>query len=74
MSETGTYSFIRQLLCLPLLPAEHIRLTFEMNTATHITPLIESMYHTWINSTEWPLESWSVYGQTIQTNNDLEGN
>ncbi|KAH3790725.1 hypothetical protein DPMN_168932 [Dreissena polymorpha] len=78
MSETGTYSFIRQLLCLPLLPAEHIRPTFDMmsglNTARHITPLVEYMYNTWISSTVWPVESWSVYGHTVRTNNDVEGN
>ncbi|KAH3771450.1 uncharacterized protein LOC127844398 isoform X1 [Dreissena polymorpha] len=65
------------MLCLPLLPAEHIRPTFDMmsglNTAPHINPLLEYMSNTWINSTVWPVESWSVYGQTVRTNNDVEG-
>ncbi|KAH3875909.1 hypothetical protein DPMN_039191 [Dreissena polymorpha] len=65
------------MLCLPLLPAENIRPTFDMmsglNTAPHITPLLEYMSNTWINSTVWPVESWSVYGQTVRTNNDVEG-
>ena len=29
--------------------------------------------NTWVNSTIFPPKAWSVYGQAVRTNNDLEG-
>ncbi|KAH3839517.1 hypothetical protein DPMN_112948 [Dreissena polymorpha] len=62
-----------QLLSLPLLPSEHIRPTFEMisglNTAPHITPLMEYMYQTWINSTVWPVET--IHEEAIEVDNTI---
>ena len=28
---------------------------------------------TWIESRMWPPTSWSVFGQSVRTNNDVEG-
>ena len=35
--------------------------------------LVSYIGSTWIKSTTFPPEDWSVYGQAIRTNNDLEG-
>ena len=75
MHDEGTY--MRKLLCLPFLPSEHIRPTFEalcdLKSADHLTPLLNYLANKWVNSRPWPVEGWSVYGQSVRTNNDVEG-
>lgn len=77
LQEGGTYAFIRKLLCLPFLPAEHIQPTFralcDLNSATHLEPLLEYMDRTWFQSATWSVENLCVYGQSVRTNNDCEG-
>jgi len=34
---------------------------------------MEYMEETWISSTFWPTECWSVFEQLTRTNNDCEG-
>jgi hypothetical protein len=65
-------------MALPLLPAEHIKAAFEqlVLSAAHRPLLLDLMCYvedTWMNSTVWPIESWSVFRRTIRTNNDTEG-
>ena len=36
--------------------------------------LLNYMRATWFGSTVWPVECWSIYGMSIRTNNDVEGN
>ena len=38
-----------------------------------VKQLLAYMEDTWINSTTWKPENWSVYNQSIRTNNDTEG-
>ena len=38
-----------------------------------LTPLLQYVGRTWIESNVWPPACWSVYFQTVRTNNDLEG-
>ncbi|XP_052229578.1 uncharacterized protein LOC127843804 [Dreissena polymorpha] len=36
-------------------------------------PLMEYVRRTWLESDVWPVHSWSVYGRSVRTNNDVEG-
>jgi hypothetical protein len=72
--------FYRRLMALAFLPAEHIVPTFE-NLRTMITntsdarlvDLVGYIESTWIMSTVWPPSAWTVYKETVRTNNDVEG-
>lgn len=72
-------TFIRHLLALPYLPAEHILLSFEEiadNTtlaAPAVQDLVAYIRETWIQNSMWPPESWSVFNRSVRTNNDTEG-
>ena len=35
--------------------------------------LVDYIDQTWIRSQIWPVVSWSIYGQAIRTNNEVEG-
>ena len=39
----------------------------------HVMPLMEYVRRTWLESDVWPVHSWSVYGRSVRTNNDVEG-
>ncbi|XP_052275997.1 uncharacterized protein LOC127875185 [Dreissena polymorpha] len=71
-----TYAYIRKIMCLPFLPAEHIPEVFE--SMVDIAPrrfdgLLSYIRSTWFVSSTWPVPCWSVFGMSIQTNNDVEG-
>ena len=72
----GTHRFIRSLMALPFLPAQEIEAQFDCIHQNcppgPLEDLVNYVETTWINST-YPLECWSIYGQPIRTNNDLEG-
>lgn len=73
----GAYRFIRKLLCLPFLPSEHIAEVFDSLSDVapdHYDGLMTYMRRTWIESDMWPVQCWSVYNQSVRTNNDVEGN
>ena len=76
-SDHATSKFIRRLMALPFLPHETIAATFESLTPEATTqPLREFVNYigeTWIHSRVWPPKCWSVFMQSIRTNNDLEG-
>ncbi|KAL5011914.1 hypothetical protein ScPMuIL_010465 [Solemya velum] len=73
----SVYKFLRKVFALPLLPAEHILPTFtkleEKATNDRIKDVMTYIKETWITSTVWTIPSWSVFGQHIRTNNDVEG-
>ncbi|KAG0721035.1 hypothetical protein GWK47_047272 [Chionoecetes opilio] len=78
----NTYKFLRQLLCLPFLPAEQIPETFHHlhslvlpNHSDGLHQLFAYMESTWISSRRagFTPYQWSVFGQTVRTNNDVEG-
>ena len=75
--DVAIHHLCKQLLGLPFIPADHIRPVFntlKLRAATlslqEVTGYIED---TWIDSTMWAPETWSVFGQSIRTNNDVEG-
>lgn len=74
--DRGTLALLRMLFCLPFLPAEHIEASVQaledLNTADNLQPVFHYINRTWINSSLWLVDAWSVYGQSVHTN-DVEG-
>ena len=73
----GVHFFVRKLLALPYLPADHIRPAFNnisQTTSIQLQLLINYLTNTWLNNTTWSVQQWSVFRQTVRTNNDVEGN
>ena len=68
--DNATHLYVKELMAMQLLPAEHIDHKATSSKLQHLTTYIED---TWINSSVWPPTNWSVYGQRVRTNNDLEG-
>ena len=70
------HSLLRKTFALPLLPAEDIPEAFKQlkkKSATEMTNnYFDYVEQTWMNSSIWTIESWSVYGRSIRTNNDTE--
>lgn len=72
--------FLLEIMSLPFLPAEQIVATFQ-DFCNVIQPTHNQSFHTlieyvesqWINSNVFPPSSWSVFGQSVRTNNDVEG-
>ena len=75
-SDDGTFKFLRKVMALCFLPAQHITPIFrrlEQEATAALTPLLQYVGRTWIGSNVWTPASWSVYFQSVRTNNDLEG-
>ena len=75
-SDDGTFKFLRKVMALCFLPAQHITpifLRLEQEATAALTPLLQYVSRTWIESNVWPPARWSVYFQSVRTNNDLEG-
>ena len=74
----GAYTYTRQLMALPFLPANHIRETFDaLKTRANTDPLmrlVDYIDRQWMSNGVFDVPSWSVYGQSVRTNNDVEGN
>ena len=77
----GDYNkYLRQLLCLPFLPAEHIQPIFkdirDLLQPSHpegLHKLLQYIEDNWINGPTFKIANWTVYGKPIRTNNDTEG-
>ena len=76
--DEGTRAYCRNLMAMPLLPHEHVRPVFDQVT----TPLPEDerlqqltayCRNTWIDGPVFRPADWSVFGQSVRTNNDCEG-
>jgi hypothetical protein len=73
----GVHFFVRKLLALSYLPADHIRPAFNnisQATSIQLQLLVNYLTNTWLNNTTWSVQQWSVFRQTVRTNNDVEGN
>ena len=77
----NTSKHLRELMCLPFLPAEKIVQTFRdfqnfhFLLPTHPEALHKVVQYTednWINSSIWDPSCWSVFGRAVRTNNDTE--
>lgn len=62
-----------------LLPADDIQAAFtklrQKNNANddRMNDFFSYVERTWITNEMWPVGSWSVFGRSIRTNNDVEG-
>ncbi|XP_052238427.1 uncharacterized protein LOC127849719 [Dreissena polymorpha] len=81
MQRSSAFNLTRQLLCLPFLPAQHIRPTF-LKFAEHERSfpdlekrnrLMDYISRQWLDHPIFDVASWSVFGYQIRTNNDVEG-
>lgn len=67
---------LKQVMALPFLPEEHISTTFghlEARTPDVLcSQFMSYVRETWLSG-HWSPRDWSVYGQNIRTNNDVEG-
>ncbi|KAH3698704.1 hypothetical protein DPMN_086250 [Dreissena polymorpha] len=73
------FLFLRKLMSLPYMPCEHIVPAFEQlklqaeEVGGPILNVVMYMQRTWIRGSMWTPDNWSVYRQTVRTNNDVEG-
>ncbi|XP_053395522.1 uncharacterized protein LOC123527520 [Mercenaria mercenaria] len=75
----SVHSLIRKLLALPFLPAADIKRAFRKlqeqaeDSSEQVQDLFTYVSDEWLESSKWSEDEWSVYRQTIRTNNDTEG-
>lgn len=71
------YHYVRQLLALPFLPANQIRETFDLlkerSNSQALDTLTGYIERQWMSDPVFEIASWSVFEQTVRTNNDVEG-
>lgn len=76
VSHRPTQDFIKQVMALPFLPEDHITTTFghleERAPDGPCSQFMSYVRETWLSG-HWTPQDWSVYGQNIRTNNDVEG-
>ena len=76
-SDDKTHKYIKKLLAVPYLPAEHINTVFIALQEKAVTEppqeLTTYISNTWLNSSIWPITSRSVFGHYTRTKNDVEG-
>ncbi|KAH3747449.1 hypothetical protein DPMN_181876, partial [Dreissena polymorpha] len=69
---------LRKLMSLPYLPSEHITPAFEQmmlqveEVGSPLLNVVNYVERTWIRGSMWKPENWSVYRQTVRTNNEVE--
>ena len=70
-------NYMRKLMALCYIPAIHIRPLFQKLSQEARSPsmqsLIDHMRDTWVETSTFKPESWSVFGLPFRTNNDVEG-
>ncbi|XP_068200144.1 uncharacterized protein [Palaemon carinicauda] len=75
--DDGRYKFLRKVMTLPFLPEADIGPVFErlsrQSTTAQLQTIMQYMSRTWIHNSLWPTSSWSIFYQSLCTNNDIEG-
>ena len=77
LTSGAIHSYIKKVLALSYIPAEHIKPTFEKLSLRvqladpKIQELIAYMRKTWIESSLWSPDTWSVFNMSVRTNNDV---
>ncbi|KAG1653159.1 hypothetical protein GQR58_025784 [Nymphon striatum] len=75
----NVYELLRKVFALPFLPADDIASAFQKlsdkvdASACRLTAFFQYVHDTWITNRTWPLQSITVFGRSIRTNNDVEG-
>ena len=76
-NDDSVHRYIRMIMALPFLPHSEIPTSFQRLKLQATTPalqeLIQYIETQWIHNNTFPPSSWSVYGQPVRTNNDIEG-
>ena len=77
-NDAGIHRYLRKVLSLPYVPAEHteelfLRFYRKADGCQSLLKLLDYIRNTWIYSSIWPPRSWCVFGRSIRTNNDVEG-
>ena len=75
--KTATYHLIRKLMAFPFLPADLIESAFmhlkaKVSQNSKVVPLTGYIESTWLKSSVWSIREWSVYNQSVRTNNNVE--
>ena len=78
INDDGTFKLLRKIMPLCFLPAQNTlpifqRLQQKRSNDNNLNKLLKYISRTWINSVVWQPECWSIYYQSVRTNNDLEG-
>lgn len=74
------YRFMKKLMSIPYLPAEHVVAVFDqleqqaIGVCGPVQELTSYMRRTWIDGSVWRPDNWCLFRETIRTNNDVEGN
>ncbi|XP_068231288.1 uncharacterized protein [Palaemon carinicauda] len=75
--DDGTYKYLRKVMALPFLPEADIGPVFErlsrQAATAQLQTIMQYISRTWIHNSLWPTSSWSIFYQSIRTNNDIEG-
>ena len=75
--EVAVHHLCKHLLGLPFVPEGHIEPCFielqKRAETDKLKVLFKYVNKTWIRSSIWGPGTWSCYGQSIRTNNDVEG-
>ncbi|XP_041374141.1 uncharacterized protein LOC121387180 [Gigantopelta aegis] len=73
----GTCKFIKKVFAIRFLPSEHAEAAFDgLRRGTQVQGLVTLMDYvdrTWMRSSVWSVNAWSVFNQSVRTNNDVEG-
>ena len=73
----SVYSYIRQLLALPFLPPNHVQPTFrnleQRANSEPLRRLVTYIDRQWMTHAIVDIQSWSIFGCMVRTNNDVEG-
>ena len=76
-TDRGTYDYVRKMMALPFLPGEKIERRFNhlqrRTTTKALKSFCQYVNDNWIISRTFSPATWSVYMESVRTNNDLEG-
>ncbi|XP_065928484.1 uncharacterized protein [Magallana gigas] len=75
-STQSTSSCANSWPCHSILPPEHIEETFlrlDGRAPEVLAPVMDFVYRTWIRSSVFKIDHWSVFMTSIRMNNDVEG-
>jgi len=75
--DRGTHDFLRCVMALPFLSEEEIVPQFERLKGQvadgNLNHFVQYIRATWIDSITWTPSPWTVFMQSVRTNNDVEG-
>jgi hypothetical protein len=76
MQDKGTNEYIKLFMPLTFVLDNKIRKQFNhraKRATTKPLKIVEYVRSQWLDSTVMPLANWSVFGQSVRTNKDVEG-